>query len=357
MDLELFQAISKYPFLNNDIQYDTVELVQNKTCLKCKEKDCIDFLNRSSDLEHYVCSKDYDNLAINIGEIRFVLNGLIFKSNKKIPIGRKEVRKEWIVDEKDVHIFSDKIRAIESNLVKRANETTEKNFSIFHDFKTSMKIFFTCTQDIINKLPGTNFEEKLKNSESSYQDLYHSLRLISSQLGMIDVIMNPESISFGSKREINVYKLFDKVRILFGHLSEKKRDIDIEIVNPNDRYVRNSMCYDSIEFIPLILLDNALKYSAPFSTIEIELTQHYNKVKIKVKNIGPLVSDENTEKIFEKFFRDDSGKNFAKEGIGIGLWVAKQILVAHGSNLTYNKDYNATGKIGLNIFEFELPTL
>ena len=173
---------------------------------------------------------------------------------------------------------------------------------------------------------------------------------------MIDVIANPASITFGNKKEISIYKLFHKMSILFRHISVKEK-IAIELINIDDAFIRNSYCYESIEFIPLILLDNAIKYSAEFSTVKIEITQQYNKVKIKVKNIGPFVKDENREKIFEKFFRDDSARTFSKGGIGMGLWIAQSILESHGSKIYYNKDNSASGDIGLNIFEFDLATI
>jgi len=76
-----------------------------------------------------------------------------------------------------------------------------------------------------------------------------------------------------------------------------------------------------------------------------------------IKNIGPLVPDENKEKIFEKFYRDETAMSFSREGIGMGLWIAQQILDAHGSKLFYHKDSKATKEIGLNIFEFQLATV
>ena len=197
-------------------------------------------------------------------------------------------------------------------------------------------------------------EEKLEQSDKSIKDLYDALDLITSQLGMIDVIANPASIKFGNPKEINIYKLFHKISILFKHISVKE-NIAIELIN--NSLIRNSYCYESIEFIPLILLDNAIKYSSPFTTVKIEIDQLYNKAKIKVKSIGPFVKDENREKIFGKFFRDPSAKSFSKDGIGMGLWVAQGILEAHSSKVTYHKDTNAIGDIGLNIFEFDLPTI
>ena len=358
MDLELFRTLSKYPFIHKGVFYDTVELLQNKTCLeKCETKDCLNLLLNTINKTQYNCSKGYDNTLILIGDFKVIVNGLIFDSNIKVPAGRKHVRQAWIIKRDFVQLFITKIEEIEKHLIKRENETIEKNFSMFHDFKTSMNIFFNCTEDIINSLPGGIFEEKLSNSDDSHQALYHSLRLITTQLGMIDVVINPVSISFGTKREINIYKLFDKMRLLFGHLSAKKRNVTIELTNINGAYINNSYCFDSIEFIPLILIDNALKYSAPDSTIIIEIRQLYGRAKITVKNIGPFVSDENKEKIFDKFFRDEAAKAYSKEGIGMGLWVAQQILQAHQSKIFYYKDTNETRQLGLNIFEFELQTV
>jgi len=356
MDLELFKTLSKYPFVFDGQFYDSAELKQNRTCIdKCKEKDCLQHFLTNTNLSEYVCSKGYDNLLLIVGELKFLLNGLIYNTNKTVPQGRKEVRKEWITDKDSVLLFTTKIQEIEKHIKNSVNETTEKNFSMFHDFKTSMTIFFNCTQDIISKLPGNTFLEKLDNSDKSYQDLYNSLELITSQLRMVDVIINPKSIVFGNKKTINIYQLFEKIKILFGHLSTKKRDINIKLIS--EGWIDDCNCYESIEFIPLILLDNALKYSVPNSDIEIKFEQNHRNLKVIVKNIGPFVNDANKDKIFEKFFRDEAGQAFSKEGIGMGLWIAQQILQAHNSKLCYYKDQKETRQIGLNIFEFELHTI
>lgn len=354
MDVELLKSVSKYPFITDDSFQDSIELKQNKTCVeKCKEKDCLSLFSKESNLSEYNCSKGYDNLLHIVGDFKYITNGLIYKTNKVIPQGRKDVRKEFIVDKESVLIFSNKIQEIENHLTKRNNETMEKNFSMFHDFKTSMSIFFNCTQDIINKQPGTSFIDKLEKSDSSYKDLYNSLELITSQLRMVDVIINPKSIVFGNKKTINIYRLFEKIKILFGHLSTKKRDINIKL--SSETYISDCECYESIEFIPLILLDNALKYSVAETDIDIKFEQNNGVIKVIVKNIGPIVSDENKDKIFEKFVRDKSGETFSKEGMGMGLWIAQQILIAHNSKLHYHKDPKGSKAIGLNIFEFDLP--
>lgn len=355
MDLELFKKLSKYPFIFEGNFYNSIELEQNKTCIdKCKEKDCLQLQSKSINNTEFICSKGFNNLLLIIGELKFILNGLIYKTNQKIPQGRKDARKDWVVDQQSIFSCVNNIQEIEKHLVQCMNETLVKNFSMFHDFKTSMTILFTCTQDIINKLSGDTFIEKLESSDKSYKDLYNALELITSQLRMVDVIINPKSIVFGNKKVINIYRLFEKIKILFGHLSTKKRDVNIKLIS--EIWVDDSNCYESIEFIPLILLDNALKYSAPDSDIEIKFEQNQRNVKVSVKSIGPFVSDENKERIFDKFFRDKSAESFSKDGIGMGLWIAQQILKAHNSKIYYYKDLRETRPIGLNIFEFDLQT-
>ncbi len=358
MELQLFKSISRYPFIYQGVLFDSIELQQNKTCIqKCKNKDCVRYFTNGCQDTHFICSKGFDCFLFSFDGYDYILNGLITKSNNIIHRSRKDVRLDWIVDLESILLFEKKLNEISKYIKIRENESIEKNFAMFHDFKTSMNIFFTCTQDIINSLPGSSFEEKLENSGKSYKDLFNALELITTQLGMIDVIINPKSISFGTKREINIFKLFHKIRLLFDHLAIKKRDVTIELANVDGAYIRNSLCFESIEFIPLILLDNALKYSAPGSVVKIEISQHYNRAKVKVKSIGPFVCDENKHKIFEKYVRDKSAEEFSKEGIGMGLWIAQQILTTHDSQISYSKDKNACGKIGLNIFEFELETI
>jgi len=358
MDLELFLSLSKFPFIYENQFFDSPELKQNKTCIeKCSNQDCKILNEEFINLKEHVCHKGYNNILFSIGQEKFIINGLIYNTNKTVPIGRKDARREFIIDKESVILFNSKIIKIEDYILKRINETTEKNFSMFHDFKTAMNIIYTCTQDLINKQEGANFYEKLKNCDWSLKDLYDSLDLITSQLGMMDIILNPSSITFGEKRFINVYRLFDKMTKLFRHLS-KKNNVAIELKNIDDKYIADSLCYESIEFIALILLDNALKYSAIYSTIYVEISKiPNNRVKVKIKNIGPLVNDENKEKIFEKFFRDESAKDFSKEGIGLGLWTAQKILEAHDSKIFYFKGSPNHSGIGLNIFEFDLVTI
>lgn len=356
MDLELIKKLSKYPFIYKNLFYDSIELKQNKTCKNCKNQDCLVFYDREDNIKRFTCSQEYDNLLFIINDSKFLFNGLIFNGNTTIPKGRKDARINWLVNKEDISIFIEKLTDIESHISDRINSAKEKNFSMFHDFKTTMNIVFTCTQDVIYGLHGNSFSDKLEGAATTIKDLYSSLSLITSQLGMMDVIVNPSSITFGNKKDINLYKLFHKMSILFGHVSNKRK-IKIKLTN-SDSYIPDTLCYESIEFIPLILLDNAIKYSLDDHSIEIELKFTSNKIQVKISNWGPIVNSSDVFKIFDKFYRAQNAVDFSREGVGMGLWVAQKILETHNCRLKYSNSFlykEGQQDMGLNTFEFHFP--
>jgi two-component system sensor histidine kinase KdpD len=81
------------------------------------------------------------------------------------------------------------------------------------------------------------------------------------------------------------------------------------------------------------LLDNALKYSPPTSTIEIDADAVANAgVQIAVRNSGPPIPEHEQRRIFERFYRGAQARHVP--GTGMGLAIVQQIAQAHGGELT-----------------------
>ena len=53
-----------------------------------------------------------------------------------------------------------------------------------------------------------------------------------------------------------------------------------------------------------------------------------------VSNDGPPVAEEDRKRIFERFARSDGSRTRGTGGTGLGLAISKEILVAHGGDLT-----------------------
>jgi two-component system phosphate regulon sensor histidine kinase PhoR len=77
------------------------------------------------------------------------------------------------------------------------------------------------------------------------------------------------------------------------------------------------------------LIDNAVKYSGPGSTVRIAVENGPQAVVIRVSDSGPGIAPEHHSRIFERFYRVDKGRSRAAGGTGLGLSIVKHVVQLH----------------------------
>lgn len=100
------------------------------------------------------------------------------------------------------------------------------------------------------------------------------------------------------------------------------------------------------------LLNNAMKFT-PRGTISIDthVYQDENKIQVKISDTGLGIPEEILPKIFEKFVTKGI-KNVEQSGTGLGLFLCKGIIQAHGGEITAQNKFDVGA-----IFEFSIPIL
>lgn len=91
-----------------------------------------------------------------------------------------------------------------------------------------------------------------------------------------------------------------------------------------------------------ILLDNALKHADKRSTIEVELKSEGNNIILRVKDTGNVIPKGEEEKIFERFYRLDKSRSRKDNRYGLGLAIAKNIVVNHKGKIRAKSNGNGT---------------
>ena len=79
-------------------------------------------------------------------------------------------------------------------------------------------------------------------------------------------------------------------------------------------------------------IQNAISYGQPKTHIKITIGEIPNYVVIKIKDHGAGISKSDIDKIFNRYY--SAAKKFRKIGTGLGLYLAQQISIAHGGDLT-----------------------
>lgn len=98
------------------------------------------------------------------------------------------------------------------------------------------------------------------------------------------------------------------------------------------------------------LLANALCHTPPGGRIVVHVDDsHAALVKLSVENSGETIAPEHLSRLFDRFYRADSSRRRASDGVGLGLAITRSILRAHGGDASVRSAH------GLTVFELNIP--
>ncbi len=109
------------------------------------------------------------------------------------------------------------------------------------------------------------------------------------------------------------------------------------------------------------VLENALKYSArpkknlrvPPVQVGLEETEH--SIRVRVEDSGVGIPFEDQEKVFEPFYRVDKSRTKKTGGYGLGLSLCREIMRAHGGEITLESDLGKGTQVILEFPKVQLP--
>lgn len=87
---------------------------------------------------------------------------------------------------------------------------------------------------------------------------------------------------------------------------------------------------DSLRILLNNLLDNAIRYSPPGSTVDVSLVSDPHAVSFSVRDNGPGIPEDDLARVFDRFYRVPGA---ADNGTGLGLAIVKQIAEGHGAEV------------------------
>ena len=99
---------------------------------------------------------------------------------------------------------------------------------------------------------------------------------------------------------------------------------------------------DAITQVLHNLTDNAVKFCNDCGCITIALREEETKAVLSVKNTGPTIPADQLPLIFDRFHKLDKSRSQDPDGVGLGLYIVKTILGAHGENIRVESHDGAT---------------
>lgn len=228
---------------------------------------------------------------------------------------------------------------------------------------------------IIVTLDVTAEELALRAREDLVASVSHELRTpLTSITGYVELALDDPSLSPVTRRSLDVVernagRLLDLVEDLLTASAASHRGVELSLRTvPTDlsvvveasveaalpRAVERRVTIDTsaVESVRAIadphrirqvvdnLLSNAIKYNHVGGRIEVGLTGDAAHVWLAVSDNGPGIPESELPQLFERFFRSGLVRNSTTHGSGLGLAISREIVRAHGGEITVRTAFN-----------------
>ena len=124
------------------------------------------------------------------------------------------------------------------------------------------------------------------------------------------------------------------------------------------QYIRNLLLHMDLTRYPVDLLATPAPQGVASGREELEKAgvrilemPDGGKARVSVENTGPTIDKDELPLLFDRFHKADKSRSADREGWGLGLYIAKTIVGAHGGDIW------ATSENGVTQFNFTLPTV
>jgi len=130
----------------------------------------------------------------------------------------------------------------------------------------------------------------------------------------------------------------------------EKKNIKFEFRKSKKKLLKIPMDVEKIKLVISNLLDNAIKYTSPGGKVIMAISREEGELEFKIKDTGVGIPEKQQNRVFSKFFRGANAVKLDTEGTGLGLFVAKNIIEAHGGKIWFE----SKEKMGTT-FYFTIP--
>lgn len=214
--------------------------------------------------------------------------------------------------------------------------------NVSHDLKTPMTTISGFIDGILSgAIPPESQTEYLERIKS---EVLRLSRLVRQLLDLSRIQAGDRQFEFIS---FDICEVARQILLSFEQrIDEKKLNVEFNCDEDRMRVIADK---DAIHQILYNICDNAVKFSNDRGKLRIDIYARDKKIHVSVYNEGQGIPKEDIPFVFERFYKSDKSRGLDKSGVGLGLYISKTIIDAHGETITAESDQGKYCK-----FEFTL---
>ena len=210
------------------------------------------------------------------------------------------------------------VKPVEDNMAKQKQFIYDAS----HELKTPISII-GASVETLEKNP------REKKWLSTIKDENERMGTLVS--GLLDLSKSEDIREKEVYDECNLSKIIENKALSFESLIFENNLTLVTNIEPEILFCCNE---DRIKELLSVLMDNAIKHSLDDSQITVVLRMDKRNIVLSVTNRGEEIPVAEREKIFERFYRIDKARNRDENRYGLGLSIAKNIVINHNGNIS-----------------------
>lgn len=245
-----------------------------------------------------------------------------------------------------IKCYVDKTAFDEFDIIKTLEQKDALVATLFHDLKTPIISQISS----LKMLSDGEFGELNKNQKDIVSAILNSCIYMKE---MVFTLLATYKYNNGSIKF--TYSDFDAVELVYECIDEIKglameRGIKFSVAAKD--MCSKDIYADRVQIKRVImnLLSNAISYAYKNSTVKINLVNNKGYFRCYVENAGPNIPDGTLKLLFQKY--SCHSLKSIKAGIGLGLYLSKRIVMAHGGYIKADSE-----EYERNVFSFYIPSV
>ena len=322
------------------------------TIILNKENNIVDIINNS---DKTITNEEIEKMALKIinnsnksheylGNIYFNSTAYIFHSGSFLILADiSDIHNELMSSLRIsflIFILLESIIIFISNIltswiIKPVNKAFEKQKQFVadasHELKTPLAVIMASSDALESNPKEIKWINNIKNESERMNKLIKNL---------LDLAKYEDNINIKETfKNTNISKLIELQVLSFESLMYEEK-IKLETKITDNIYM--SVNQEQIKELISVLLDNAIKHSVKKGKIIVILKREKTNIILEIQNKGDAIPKEEEEKIFERFYRIDKSRNRSEVRYGLGLAIAKNIVVNHMGEISAHSDKGYT---------------
>ncbi|MBF0522317.1 MAG: heavy metal sensor histidine kinase [Candidatus Omnitrophica bacterium] len=243
----------------------------------------------------------------------------------------------------------DRLAQTFNDMIARIKQAYEKlsqfSFDAAHELRTPITAIIGEIESVLSRRGSS--EKYQQVLMSNLEELSRLQKLVNH---LLFLSQDPKATQKKNIETIELNEIVRDIAELFEPVA-KENTVEITTKIPSDPIYFHAEKW-RIEQVISNLIDNAIRYNRPQGNIVIELQRKESVIEIIVTDTGVGISEEDKQKIFDRFYRGDPSRSRSLGGFGLGLSIVKSIVESYSGTVLVD---SLLGKG--SIFTVSLPAI